>query len=81
MSNGIYSKSTGYHNRRSIRLPGYDYSQLGYYFVTICIVDRKQKLFGEVVDGRVVTNEFGLIVQNEILRTEQMRANEKMTNL
>ncbi|MGL5939430.1 MAG: hypothetical protein ACRC2S_03435 [Waterburya sp.] len=24
------------HHRRSIRLPGYDYSQVGAYFVTIC---------------------------------------------
>jgi hypothetical protein len=25
-----------YHHRRSIRLQGYDYSQTGIYFVTIC---------------------------------------------
>ena len=25
------------HNRRSIRLKGYDYSQAGLYFVTICV--------------------------------------------
>ena len=28
-------------NRRSIRLKGYDYSQFGYYFVTICAQDRE----------------------------------------
>ena len=53
MSTGIYNKLTGYHNRRSIRLPGYDYSQPGYYFVTICIHDRKQFLFGDVSVGSV----------------------------
>ena len=28
------------HHRRSIRLPGYDYSQPGMYFVTICVENR-----------------------------------------
>ena len=36
MSDGIYD-NTGYHNRRSIRLRGYDYSRAGMYFVTLCI--------------------------------------------
>lgn len=39
--------STQYH-RRSIRLKGYDYTQPGAYFVTICPHDRAC-LFGEVV--------------------------------
>ncbi|HHX87267.1 MAG TPA: transposase [Firmicutes bacterium] len=34
--------------RKNIRLKGYDYSQAGYYFITICTKDR-QKLFGEIV--------------------------------
>jgi hypothetical protein len=28
------------HHRRSIRLKGYDYSQAGLYFVTICVQNR-----------------------------------------
>ncbi len=28
------------HHRRTIRLKGYDYSQIGYYFVTICTANR-----------------------------------------
>ena len=36
------------HHRRSIRLKGYDYSQEGLYFITICVQDRKC-LFGEIV--------------------------------
>ena len=36
------------HHRRSIRLKGYDYSQAGLYFVTICCKDRAC-LFGEIV--------------------------------
>ena len=34
--------------RKNIRLKQYDYSQEGYYFVTICTNDR-MKLFGEIV--------------------------------
>ena len=36
------------HNRRSIRLKGYDYSQAGLYFITICVQDR-MCLFGKIV--------------------------------
>lgn len=37
-----------YPNRKSIRLKGYDYSQAGLYFITICTQYRKH-LFGEIV--------------------------------
>jgi hypothetical protein len=59
MSGGIYNKYTGHHHRRSIRLKGYDYSRPGAYFVTICIHDRAQRLFGNVVDGKMVLNDAG----------------------
>ncbi len=36
------------HHRRSIRLKGYDYTQAGMYFVTICIWQR-ECLLGNVV--------------------------------
>ncbi|MEI6285726.1 MAG: hypothetical protein WCP79_04400 [Bacillota bacterium] len=35
-------------HRRSIRLPGYDYSQPGMYFVTICAEER-EPVFGNIV--------------------------------
>lgn len=50
------------HHRRSIRLPGYDYTRADAYFVTICVYQR-QCLFGDVADGEVVLNEYGLVVQ------------------
>jgi len=50
------------HNRRSIRLKGYDYSQAGAYFVTICTQNRKY-MFGHVVDGEMVLNDAGRMVQ------------------
>jgi len=49
------------HHRRSIRLKGYDYSQAGAYFVTICEANR-ECIFGEIVDGEVHPNQFGEIV-------------------
>ncbi len=49
------------HHRRSMRLKGYDYSQAGAYFVTICSWNR-QCIFGDVVDGNVKLNEYGEIV-------------------
>lgn len=40
----------------------YDYSQDGYYFVTVC-VNKFQRLFGEIVDEKVVLSEEGKIVK------------------
>src|ERR671933_3057748 len=39
--------------RRSLRLRAYDYSREGAYFVTLCPADRG-RLFGEIVDGKMV---------------------------
>ncbi len=50
------------HHRRSIRLKGYDYSRAGAYFVTICAQD-KRCLFGDIVDGEMVLNDAGRMVQ------------------
>lgn len=49
------------HHRRSIRLPGYDYSGEGAYFVTIC-THQKKHMFGEVVEGEMKPNECGEII-------------------
>ena len=49
------------HHRRSIRLPGYDYSQECVIFVTACTYQR-ENLFGEVVAGQMVMNDIGRTV-------------------
>ena len=49
------------HHRRSIRLPGYDYSQPGAYFVTICIWQR-QCLLGDIEQGNMLLNRYGEVV-------------------
>lgn len=46
--------------RRWIRLRGYDYTQPGAYFVTICTQERLC-LFGEIVDRTVILNDSGRI--------------------
>jgi putative transposase len=50
------------HHRRSIRLKGYDYSQNGAYFVTICTQDRRC-LFGDIVQGVFVPNPAGKMIR------------------
>ena len=49
-------------NRRSIRLSNYDYSNSGYYFVTICVQNRLC-LLGEVKDSKMIPNKTGRMVQ------------------
>ena len=48
------------HHRHSIRLKGYDYSQAGLYFITICTQDR-ECLFGDIVDRKMILNNSGKI--------------------
>ncbi len=54
------------HQRKSIRLRGYDYTQAGAYFVTICTYQR-ECLFGEIMNEEMVLNELGVIA-NECWR-------------
>lgn len=49
-------------NRKPNRLRNYDYSQAGYYFVTIC-TQNKQLLFGKIIDRQMVTNDAGRMVE------------------
>ncbi|NIS78648.1 MAG: transposase [Anaerolineales bacterium] len=49
-------------NRRSNRLKGYDYTQPGAYFVTVCTVDHRN-IFGEIMGGDIHLNVFGRIVR------------------
>jgi REP element-mobilizing transposase RayT len=51
------------HHRHSIRLPNYDYSQAGLYYVTIC-VENRVCMFGNVVDEQMILNEYGQIIDD-----------------
>jgi putative transposase len=48
------------HHRRSIRLQGYDYSQEGGYFVTIC-TGGKTDFFGTIESGEMMLSPIGTI--------------------
>jgi REP element-mobilizing transposase RayT len=50
-------------HRRSVRLPDYDYSSPGAYFVTICTAKRKS-IFGEIIENELKINEMGNIAYN-----------------
>jgi putative transposase len=52
------------HQRRSIRLKGYDYTQAGAYFLTICVYERECR-FGEVMDDLVCLNGYRRIAQRK----------------
>lgn len=62
------------HHRRSIRLQGYDYSQEGLYFITLCCQDRAH-LFGEIEDGEMILNNYGEIAQQAWQNTTDIRNN------
>lgn len=49
------------HKRRSIRLPTYDYSDPGFYFVTICAQDFKCRL-GEIKGEEMILSRVGKLV-------------------
>ena len=60
------------HRRKSIRLGGYDYSQVGEYFVTLC-THKMRCLFGEVKSGEMHLNRLGQIVESEWRKTPLLR--------
>ncbi|MBR9831306.1 hypothetical protein GYB57_04085 [bacterium] len=62
------------HNRRSIRLKGYDYSSAGLYFITICCQNRISR-FGHIENGTMILNEFGRVANDEWLNTPNIRKN------
>ena len=52
--------------RKHLRLQGYDYSQNGAYFITICVHD-KLHLFGEVIDSTMQLNKAGKLLETQWL--------------
>jgi len=68
------------HHRRSIRLKGYDYSQEGLYFVTLCVACRgdscsRPNLFGKITDGEMMLNDFGQVAHDEWVKLSERYPN------
>jgi len=49
-------------NRKITRLQHWDYSQNGYYFITICTKD-KEEYFGKIIDGKMYLSDVGKIAE------------------
>lgn len=62
------------YRRASIRLPHHDYTAPGFYFVTICTRDMRCYL-GDVKNDEVELSEIGQIVEEEWLKTKEIRPN------
>ena len=66
-------------NRQSLRLPNYNYSGNGAYFITICIKN-KECLLGDICDREFISNSFGNIVTNTwhslSIKYEQIKLDE-----
>lgn len=52
--------------RKSTRLKEYDYSQFGYYFITICMKNRKE-FFSKIENSIVVLSKFGNIIDEVLI--------------
>ena len=62
----------------STRYQGYDYSSPGKYFITICTKNRKP-YFGEVQNGKMILSDLGNYLQNEWLKTPDIRPDMNIT--
>ncbi len=69
---GATSMSTNLPRRRNCRLPGYDYSQPGAYFVTI-VTHGRSPVLGRVREGVFQTSTVGEAVREEWFRTGELR--------
>src|SRR5580658_3417609 len=61
MKSNLQNTDNPLHNRRSIRLKGYDYSKAGAYFITKCVKD-KIHFFGKIENGEMVLNDAGKMI-------------------
>ncbi|WP_353932223.1 transposase [Okeanomitos corallinicola TIOX110] len=67
------------HKRQSIRLKGYDYSQSGLYFITICCYQR-ECLFGNIINSQMILNNFGELIKEEWLKSAEIRKEIELDN-
>ena len=60
------------HHRKSIRLKGHDYSQDGFYFITLRCWNRNH-FFGKIQNGVMFFNDLGKIAHEEWKNTQNIR--------
>ena len=67
--------------RKQIRLKEYDYSQEGYYFITICTKNREcilSQIVGAHDCARIELKDAGKITEKELLKTKKINENIKI---
>ena len=53
----------GYKIHKQYRLPGYDYSSNGNYFITICTIN-KEEFLGRIINGKMILSPIGKITES-----------------
>jgi REP element-mobilizing transposase RayT len=66
-----------FNGRRSVRLEGYDYTQAGMYFITICC-QNMECLFGNVTNGVMILNPAGEMIESYWLNLIEDYSNIKL---
>ena len=56
----------------SNRMPGWDYSGNGFYFITI-VTQKMECILGEIMNGKMILSDFGEIAQNEWYKSFEIR--------
>jgi REP element-mobilizing transposase RayT len=59
---------------KSSRLNNWNYSQSGFYFITIC-THNKNKFLGKIVGGKILLSRCGQIANIELIKTIEIRKN------
>jgi REP element-mobilizing transposase RayT len=64
-------------DRKPNRLKEYDYSEPGYYFITIC-TKNKAEIFGKIYKSETRLNEYGRIVEKNLKNIEVIYENTEL---
>lgn len=62
----MQKENNKYPARKRTRLKVYDYSINAYYFITICVNDKKE-VFGNEKNNSVILNSYGRIIEKNLL--------------
>lgn len=65
--------------RKNTRLKPYNYSQAGYYFLTICTKDHNE-IFGKVYENEVKLNSIGEIVESKLMMINEIYEDVEIDN-
>ena len=63
--------------RKPLRLPKYDYSSEGGYFITI-MTHKRIPIFGRILDNQIAMSNAGIFARSEWFRTQQLRENVEL---